>query len=1441
MYETYQEAINALSELTKNGPATEAQLDDFISHVSRHSSGNTTILYSGADADVLAAIDKNTDARMIGKTLSAKILESSEFKIAKAHSMGLEDASTIDVRDPPSPLNKAFNDIGGEWDTLSRRFVSETHGQVYGLTGVAPPDRIWAKTEIFEALKRAEVPMIEGIPRTVLTQVRDDLVTTGKYATPDEATFAVRAKVSIQADDNLRNSMVGVDEKGVVKWIDTERLTNGALRNLPKPPELTYTLYAEHFDRKHAASLASDNPKIVQRAIETQTIRNANPQVVSESIESLRTLPENHARKMAIEMMEHKGSTKELYAADAPANAITDTHLRDPLVHKIGSLNRSDLATLNDELINRYKYTPTQAMEAVNARVTLNSAVEDFKAGKGLNTSDEVLRSQAIVRQTTTVMSDSVANAAQVETMNRQFTAYNSAINKALPEVVQTNFAAIDKPATQSIKLNTQSTIDLTPTERKTTNPLNGYTQQFNQITATEDAFAQKAHTAKQAEQASKRIERQHLSNEPIKSIQLEADIKNGIKAEAQIAKALSQTEHLAAGLESGLSKVAGKALVGVGLVDAGITIRHDVKEAVRTANNNQEEWTKGTAALSKGVMQESGVDLAISAVDAASQLNIVSTARRMVQNQTLDPFKGIGDEVQKNAQAREEAYTKFGETTGNSLYNTFSKEGGARAEAEKLTQALPNITDPEGRRNAEILRDAFAQTAQEEHLKNQNRIAGVHGVMNSYDDFIAKNPRYTDISKDNAVDEANKLTGNGMAAGQAVSAGYNNLKQQLDIENAERLAKLSEADRQATLKVMERNPSASVRTASELVELANNRGMTTMGGAPIGENMYKAALAKMEEANQKADPTYGKDANDIRLQQQIEQAKAAEQAHQQLLKAVEKLDLDSKISYYQAKAVEQRKDPNHFAHPHDAASNVVHLQYQKKRQMEAQGHTNYRVYGKEAQHNQSNGVQHRPAPKPAELGMGASGQKVTNLQNVLKSLGADIVVDGKFGSTTRDAVKEFQREHNLKVDGKIGLNDAKVIGQAVQAKDAQQAITTLAQLNQRGMHLTDNKDGNNTSSSNNDNSAAIQTLQEAKPKTYNLKQGAQGEPVHQIQLALNQLGHNVPMDGVFDKTTQDAVKAFQKEYGLQPDGAMNPKDTWQLAQAVDNHQRVQAQLAEQKQSISATQSITTPPVNQPDVNTPAAPAVSPEQSKQVEQMVSVLSANPAFAALAPDVQMTMAAQMMAAAQAVNLQPQVQPQVQTVTAQVQDTPEPITQTAVPTVAQAEPQPVVVTPVQSSPAYVAPAMTSPAVATAEVEQPARQVNTVSPSTQPIVLSPRIAKLHEQITHHLTQGEFGNQLAHLSEKDQQAAIALATHEATRNLARSVDYVQINKDGDVMMGFDGNKGFSAEMNLKQVQNNEANQVLAASMDLQQTQAQNLAMRQEQSRNQGGPTITM
>ncbi|MGL4768456.1 MAG: hypothetical protein ACRCV6_10330, partial [Formosimonas sp.] len=98
-------------------------------------------------------------------------------------------------------------------------------------------------------------------------------------------------------------------------------------------------------------------------------------------------------------------------------------------------------------------------------------------------------------------------------------------------------------------------------------------------------------------------------------------------------------------------------------------------------------------------------------------------------------------------------------------------------------------------------------------------------------------------------------------------------------------------------------NPGATVDTSIAMVELIANRGMTSMGGAPHGESQLKAAQANMEKANRKADPTYQKDARDIALQRQAQQAQAAEKAQQQLFKAIEKLDLDSKITYFKARA----------------------------------------------------------------------------------------------------------------------------------------------------------------------------------------------------------------------------------------------------------------------------------------------------------------------------------------------------------------------------------------------------------------------------------------------------------------------------------------------------------------------------------------------------------
>ena len=118
---------------------------------------------------------------------------------------------------------------------------------------------------------------------------------------------------------------------------------------------------------------------------------------------------------------------------------------------------------------------------------------------------------------------------------------------------------------------------------------------------------------------------------------------------------------------------------------------------------------------------------------------------------------------------------------------------------------------------------------------------------------------------------------------------------------------------------------------------------------------------------------------------------------------------------------------------------------------------------------------------------------------------------------------------------------------------------------------------------------------------------------------------------------------------------------------------------------------------------------------------------------------------------------------------------------------------------------------------------------------IDLPPRVASLHAQITE-----KFGDQIAHLSEKDQQTTIALATREAMSFYARTVDYVFVNQQGDVCISFDGDKGFSGDVNLNQVHHQDANQVLLASIDRQQNQLQELSMQRAQSQNQS-PTMSI
>ena len=67
------------------------------------------------------------------------------------------------------------------------------------------------------------------------------------------------------------------------------------------------------------------------------------------------------------------------------------------------------------------------------------------------------------------------------------------------------------------------------------------------------------------------------------------------------------------------------------------------------------------------------------------------------------------------------------------------------------------------------------------------------------------------------------------------------------------------------------------------------------------------------------------------------------------------------------------------------------------------------------------------------------------------------------------------------------------------------------------------------------------------------LRLGSQGENVRQLQIFLNRIAESypsvpsVPVTGVFGNQTQASVRAFQSQFGLEPDGIVGAA-SWNLA-----------------------------------------------------------------------------------------------------------------------------------------------------------------------------------------------------------------------------------------------------------------------------------------------------
>ena len=148
------------------------------------------------------------------------------------------------------------------------------------------------------------------------------------------------------------------------------------------------------------------------------------------------------------------------------------------------------------------------------------------------------------------------------------------------------------------------------------------------------------------------------------------------------------------------------------------------------------------------------------------------------------------------------------------------------------------------------------------------------------------------------------------------------------------------------------------------------------------------------------------------------------------------------------------------------------------------------------------------PESSSSSLKVGSSGSEVKKLQQRLKDLGyLKGSVDGDFGAATETAVKNFQANNGLEVDGKAGPATLT----KVYSSSARKAATTTARTN---------------------------TPRPTNTPFTSLKNGSTGDDVRRMQNRLIELGYlDGRADGDFGDATEAAVRAFQARNGLTADG----------------------------------------------------------------------------------------------------------------------------------------------------------------------------------------------------------------------------------------------------------------------------------------------------------------
>lgn len=168
-------------------------------------------------------------------------------------------------------------------------------------------------------------------------------------------------------------------------------------------------------------------------------------------------------------------------------------------------------------------------------------------------------------------------------------------------------------------------------------------------------------------------------------------------------------------------------------------------------------------------------------------------------------------------------------------------------------------------------------------------------------------------------------------------------------------------------------------------------------------------------------------------------------------------------------------------------------------------------------------------------IGYGSFGNEVRTIQVELNRISDNypaipkiLPTNGLYSVDTSNAVRVFQ--------GVFGLPETGIVNKSTwyQIKFIYVAVKNLAELTSEGL--------------------SPEEVQQIFPET--LSNGDYGLPVRTLQYYLNVIAYfnpevpSVPSNGVFTNATEEQVKAFERFYGLNPDGIVDRR-TWELIKRI--------------------------------------------------------------------------------------------------------------------------------------------------------------------------------------------------------------------------------------------------------------------------------------------------